>query len=95
MHEALSHKKHACKVLMKLTLGVNFINILCKAFTSAYPKRAKMTVKLSFFTLLGLHACKDGDEFDYRCQQAIPDPNRSNYRSNLRRETTIETTPCL
>jgi len=34
--------------------GLNFINVLCAAFTSAYPISIKKTVKLSiFFTLLG------------------------------------------
>jgi len=34
--------------------GVNFINILLKAFTHADPRSAKMTVNVSvFFALLG------------------------------------------
>ena len=37
-----------------LETGLNFINVLCAAFTSAYPISIKKTVKLSiFFTLLG------------------------------------------
>jgi len=36
-------------MLMKLALGVDFINILRAAFTSADPESAKKTVKLSFF----------------------------------------------
>ena len=41
------------------TAGVNFINILRAAFTSADPKSAKKTVKLSsFFALLGYASVK-------------------------------------
>jgi len=36
-----SYKKRACKMLMKSTPGVNFTNILLKAFTHADPKSAK------------------------------------------------------
>jgi len=39
-HQNIS-AKCACKMLMKLTTGVNFINILCPAFTLADPKSAK------------------------------------------------------
>jgi len=42
---------------VKLTTGINFINVLRTAFT---PKCIKMTVKLSiFFTLLGAMSAKD------------------------------------
>jgi len=44
---------------MKLTVGLNFINVLCTAFTLADPKSVKKTVKLSiFFTLLGSASVK-------------------------------------
>jgi len=47
-------------MLMNLTAGVNFINILQAAFTSADPPKAKNTVKLSvFFALLGSSPVKD------------------------------------
>jgi len=40
-------------------LGVNFINVLHEAFTSADPKKAKNTVKLSlFFTLMSSGSIK-------------------------------------
>jgi len=42
-------KKIASKMLMKLTPGLNFINILCTAFTHVEPKTVKKTVKLSVF----------------------------------------------
>ena len=46
--------KAACKMLVKLTPGVNFTNVLQAAFTSADPKSTKKTVKLSsFIALLG------------------------------------------
>jgi len=32
LHKALSYKKHACKMLMKLATGVNFTNSLRAAF---------------------------------------------------------------
>jgi hypothetical protein len=44
-----SYKKHAHKMLMKLTPDVNFTNILGKAFTCADPRSANKTVKLSVF----------------------------------------------
>jgi len=41
-------------MLMKLTPGVNFVNVLRAAFRRADSKSAKKTVKLSvFFALLG------------------------------------------
>jgi hypothetical protein len=47
--------KCAHKMLMKLTQGVNFTNILCAAFIHADPKCAKksndLTVFLSFWDL--------------------------------------------
>jgi len=46
--------KKCSKLWVKLTPGVNFINILIKAFKQADHKSAKNTVKLSVsFTLLG------------------------------------------
>jgi len=47
-------KKAENKMLVKLTQGVNFINILCKAFTRKDSKGTQNTVKPSvFFTLWG------------------------------------------
>ncbi len=47
-------------MLLNLTAGVNFINILQASFASADPKRAKNTVNLSvFFALLGSSNVKD------------------------------------
>jgi len=44
---------------MKLTAGLNFINVLPTAFTCADPKTVKKTVKLSiFFTLSGSMSIK-------------------------------------
>jgi len=44
-------------MLMKLTLGINFTNILHAAFTPTDSNSAKNTVKLAvFFELLG-YAC--------------------------------------
>jgi len=41
-------------MLVKLSPGVNFINVLQAAFACADPKSVKKTVKLSiFFALLG------------------------------------------
>jgi len=72
--------KAARKKFMKLTPGLNIINILSKAFTHADPKWVKMTVKLSiFFTLLvstsAKVACKmlmklTPDKLMDRCTQA-------------------------
>jgi len=46
--------KAVLKMLVKLTLGVNSINVLWAAFTRTDPKSAKKTVKLwIFFVLLG------------------------------------------
>jgi len=46
-------KKAACRMLMKLTPGVNLINILRADFMCADLKSAKKTGKLSiFFALL-------------------------------------------
>ncbi len=46
--------KSAHKMLVKLTPGVIFINILWAAIARTYPESAKKTVKLSvFFALLG------------------------------------------
>ncbi len=41
LHITLLYKKVAYKMLMKLTPGVNFINVLCTAFTCADPKSVK------------------------------------------------------
>jgi len=43
--KALSYEKSARKMLMKLTPGVDFINILRTAFTHVDPECAKKTVK--------------------------------------------------
>jgi len=43
----------AHETLVKLTLGLNFINVLRTAFTCAEPKRVKKAVKLSVI----LHFC--------------------------------------
>ncbi len=44
---------------MKLTPGLNFINVLLTAFTLPDPKSVKKTVKLSiFFTLWGSTSVK-------------------------------------
>jgi len=45
-------QKRACKTLMKLTPGVNLINVSMSIF--AYPKSAQQTVKLSAFWDLGV-----------------------------------------
>jgi len=46
-------------MLMKLTPGINFINVLQAAFTPANPESAKRKVKLSvFFPLLGSASAK-------------------------------------
>jgi len=51
--------KVACRTLMKLTSGLNFINVLHTAFTNGDPKNIKKTVKLSIFlTLLGSASVK-------------------------------------
>jgi len=48
-------------MLMKLTPGVNFTNIIWAAFTHADPQSAKKTVKLSvFFALSGSAHAKAG-----------------------------------
>jgi len=43
------YKKRAHIMLMKLTTGVDFTNILRKAFTQVNPRRTKNTVKPSVF----------------------------------------------
>ncbi len=46
--------KAAHNMLVKLTSGLNFINVLLTAFTHSDPKSIKKTIKLSIiFTLLG------------------------------------------
>jgi len=48
-----AHVKAVRKMLVKLTRGVNFINILLKAFMFVGPKSAEKTDKLTvFFALL-------------------------------------------
>jgi len=50
--------KAARRTLVKLTQGVNFINIFCKAFTGEDPKSKKKTVKLSVtFCTYGICKC--------------------------------------
>jgi len=52
-----AYKKFVSKILMKLTTGLNFTNILQVAFMSTDPKSTKNTVNLSVnFVLLG-YAC--------------------------------------
>ncbi len=52
-------QKAARKMLMKLTSGPNFINVLCTAFTHADPRNLIKTVNLSiFFMLLGSMSVK-------------------------------------
>ncbi len=48
------YKKFVREMLMKLTPGVDFTNILCAAFRHTDPKSAKKTDSLTvFFALLG------------------------------------------
>ncbi len=52
-------KKFVRKTLMKLTSGVNFINVLCTAFTLVDPKSVKRYWQLYWvFTLLGSTSAK-------------------------------------
>ena len=55
VHKKISYSVNPqVQMLMKLTLGVNFSNILRAAFTYANPRSAKKTVNLTiFFVLLG------------------------------------------
>jgi len=47
-------QKAACKMLVKLTSSVNFINVLQATFTHADPKSPKKTYNLTvFFALSG------------------------------------------
>ncbi len=51
--------KVVCRTLMKLTPGLNFINVLCTASTPADPKSVKDTNDLTvFFTLSGSTSTK-------------------------------------
>jgi len=53
------HEKRTRKTLMKLTAGVNFINVLLEAFRLEDPKSAKKTDNLTvFFALLGSASIK-------------------------------------
>jgi len=57
--KTLLYKNDARKMLVKLTPGVNFINILLKAFKHVDPKSAANTVKPSvFFALSGSERIK-------------------------------------
>jgi len=59
LREALSYKKCSHKMLMKLTPGLNFINVLRTAFTLVDPKSVKNTVKSSvFFYSFGIYGRK-------------------------------------
>jgi len=49
LRKAPSYKKGMCKMIVKLTTGVNFINVLHAAFTHPDPKSAKKAVKLSVY----------------------------------------------
>ncbi len=56
-----TYKKFVRKMLMTLTAGVDFTNVLPSAFIHADPKRAKDTDNLTnFFALLG-SGCKKAD----------------------------------
>ncbi len=45
------HVKAACRTLMKLTTGVNFINIFCAAFTHVDPESVnKYSYVISIFS---------------------------------------------
>jgi len=41
LHPALGWEEVACKMLVKLTTGVNFINIFCEASTPTHPQSAE------------------------------------------------------
>ncbi len=59
LSEALLYDKFACKMLMKLTPGVYFINILCTAFALVDPESVKITVKSSVsFYAFGIYENK-------------------------------------
>ncbi len=57
---SLSYEKHECKMLMKLTPGVDFINVLHTAFTLVDPKSIKRYWRLDWvLTLSGSTSSKD------------------------------------
>ncbi len=59
LREALSHEKHPCKTLMKLTPVVNFVNVLRTAFVLVDPKSVKIQLSHQcLFTLLGSTSLK-------------------------------------
>ena len=73
LEKGFSYKKGTHKILMKLTPGLNFINVLCTAFTLEEPKSIKKTDNSSvFFMLLGSTSlkakCKYVAEIDSRAQ---------------------------
>jgi len=52
------YEKRACKIVMKSMAGVNFTNILRKAFTLVDPESVKNTVKSSVsFYAFGICNC--------------------------------------
>jgi len=70
--------KAAHKMLMILTPGINFINILRTAFTRTDPKCAKKTVKSAVsFGTFGTYGCKscteNVDEIDpwFQCHSVL------------------------
>ncbi len=53
-HKFLLYKKTACKMLLRLTPGLDFINVLRTAFTPVGPKSVKRYQRLDWvLTLLG------------------------------------------
>jgi len=57
--KALSYQKRVHKMLMELTTGVNFTNVLRTAFALVDPKSVKNTVKSSVtFYAFGIYECK-------------------------------------
>jgi len=53
-------QKAACKMLVKLTIGVNFINVLQAAFAHADPKvKKRQSIQQLLFALLGSAQVKD------------------------------------
>jgi len=63
LHKTLSYKKGESKMLMKLTPGVNFINVLMHRFPM-HPKSEKKTVKKSSVILYfwDLHVAKSASK---------------------------------
>ncbi len=49
---AITNENAACKVLVKVTPGLNFINVPHTAFKCADPRSIKKTVKLVIFFMV-------------------------------------------